>query len=310
MNIPRPQFHADGLHPLDLIRARDLAEDDDTLAENDDAQTLTDTATSSAGDGVPPPKLTKAEARAMKKAAKAQKSQSKAFKNQQKHVVGVRTEDVTLVETVLHGDKANTPDTHPLASDKTIEEVIARNMGFMSSIEEHKKALLNSITQRRRSEKERRKSSIATASNASSGTPGAKKRRYSQGLAEDGAEEDMEDLLVAALCKLGVDASHIRSGSGGSGAAGSVKRGGGGGTTATANKGGSSASPSQVSSIVASLKALVRDDLERFENEQRETCVRAGGFWRYVGRPVFERMTVIARELDWKTGTKLKEQKD
>ncbi|KAH0848474.1 hypothetical protein FOPE_02557 [Fonsecaea pedrosoi] len=303
------------------IQQLDVGNDDFEVGEetdqDDEAETVTDTTTSTADENdqqhMPPTRLTKAEARALKKAAKTAKSQSKAAKNQQKHVIGVRTADVSFVAEVLHGNNAGARPgaqpraTHPLASDKTIEEVIARNMGFMSSIQEHKKTLLSSIAQRRKSERERRKSSIAGISYHG---VGGKKRRFSEGLHDCDAEDDeMEDLLVAVLVKLGIDGGHARSTSCTANTAGpttnsvGVKKNGVGGGI---NKAPAS-SPQQTSSIVAALKALVKDDLERFENEQRETCVRAGGFWRYVGRPVFERMTKIAREVDWKTGVKLKD---
>ncbi|KAJ9604479.1 hypothetical protein H2200_011315 [Cladophialophora chaetospira] len=274
---------------------------------DDDTDTVTDTTASTIDESertlMPPPKLTKAEMRAIKKASKAAKSQSKAAKNQKKHVINVRTEDVDFVAKVLHGDAADTERpagaTHPLATDKTIEEVIARNMGFLSSIDEHKKMLLSSIAQRRRSDRDRRKSS-----SASSGGP--KKRRFSERVNDDEPDDDeMEDLLVAALVKLGVDNEHARSSS--PAIAVPVVIGGGAKKNGPGGNKEASCKPHHISSIVGNLKALVRDDLERFENEQRETCIRAGGFWRYVGRPVFERMTEIARELDWKTGMKLKE---
>ncbi|OQV04265.1 hypothetical protein CLAIMM_09175 [Cladophialophora immunda] len=288
--------------------------DDEEGDQDDDAQTVTDTTTSTTDESDRqriPPKLTKAEARALKKAAKAAKSQVKAAKNQQKHTINVRTADVSFVAEVLHGANTSTGGhlgaTHPLASDKTIEEVIARNMGFMASIEAHKKTLLSSIAQRRKSERERRKSSIAGASNHGGG---GKKRRYSEGVHDCDTEDDeMEDLLVAVLVKLGVDGGHARSSGCPANAVAVAANGVGAkknGVGAGINKAPASSSQ-QTPSLVAALKALVKDDLERFENEQRETCVRAGGFWRYVGRPVFERMTKIARELDWKTGVKLKE---
>lgn len=46
----------------------------------------------------------------------------------------------------------------------------------------------------------------------------------------------------------------------------------------------------------------VSEDLQKHENEQRQTCIRAGGFWRYVGRPVFDRMCEISETIDWRTG--------
>ncbi|EXJ55867.1 hypothetical protein A1O7_08798 [Cladophialophora yegresii CBS 114405] len=290
------------------VRHFDVLDGEFEDEENDDAQTVTDTTASTAEDSeralTASAKLTKAEIRAMKKASKAAKSQSKAAKNQQRHVINVRTEDVSFVAKVLHGDAADAEGpasaTHPLATDRTIEEVIARNMGFLSSIDDHKKALLSSIAQRRRSDRDRRKS----ASTASSGGP--KKRRFSERVNDDDpAEDEMEDLLVAVLGKLGVDVEHARSC--GTPLAVPIVNGGSAKKNRAGVDKGVVCRPHQITSIIASLKGLVRDDLERFENEQRETCVRAGGFWRYVGRPVFERMTQIAKELDWKTGMKLKE---
>ncbi|KIV93445.1 hypothetical protein PV10_04658 [Exophiala mesophila] len=274
-------------------------ENDDELElepEHDDTSTITSTSSTS-----PLPttvtKLTKAELRAQKKAAKMAKSTSKAAKNQAKHIVTVRSEDVDAVNRILHGEAdQQTRNTHPLASDKTIEEVIARNMGFMSSIQAHKKALMNSIAQRRRSrrEKDRRKSQRGRLSVA----------------AEDELNEEAEELetlLTAVLVKLGVGeqdvqavrSSHVQLGSAKKNNFVSTNGNGNGDAISTANR----------LSIVANLKTLVKDDLERHENEQRETCIRAGGFWRYVGKPVFDRMTQVAEQLDWKTGAKNKDVK-
>ena len=279
----------------------DLGEGEENVAD-DDALTVTDTTASTIDESeqhrMGPPKLTKAEMRAIKKASKAAKSQSKAAKNQKKHTISVRAEDVSFVAKILHGEPADVDGaTHPLATDKTIEEVIARNMGFLSSNEEHKKMLLSSISQRRKSEQNRRRSATAFS------IGGPKKRRFSErGHDNDNHDDDdMEDLVVAALTNLGIDPDHARSG--GPTAAVSASNG----ANAKKNGNGANKPTGCITSIITALKALVRDDLERFENEQRETYIRAGGFWRYVGRPVFERMTEIARELDWKTGMRFKE---
>lgn len=253
-----------------------------------------------------PGKPTKAEKRALKRAAKAVKSQNKAFKNQAKHTISIKTQDVELVNTVLHGDANSTGDTHPLASDKTIEEVIQRNLGYASSIEEHKRQLMSSIGLRRRDERERRNATPSAKDN--------KKRRFSavsqsSHNEEDEEDEETENLLTAVLTKLGVDREHIKSGGTGGRGNTNLKKNVGrhpstGGSSACNNH---SANTAHRLSIVGNLKRLVKDDLEKFDNDQRETCVRAGGFWRYVGKPVFDRMTIIAGQLDWKTGAKLKE---
>jgi hypothetical protein len=268
---------------MPILRHEGEAQDDQ---ENDDTETVTD-ATTSNSDTTAPPKLTKAETRALKKAAKVAKSQNKAFKNQAKHTISVRTEDVETVNKVLHGDTDQVA-THPLASDKTIEEVMQRNMGYMSNIADHKRQMMSSIAQKRRSERERRRS-----------VQHNKKRRFSSvGDADDTVEEDeeTEQLLAAALTNLGIAPAH--AGGAASGGQSNVKK--------CVGKSPAAGTSSAQASIVANLRTLVKDDLERHENEQRETCIRAGGFWRYVGRPVFERMTKIAEELDWKTGALLK----
>lgn len=251
---------------------------------------------------VPPGKLTKAEKRALKRAAKAAKSQSKAAKNQAKYTISVKTEDVELVNTVLHGDVTPTTETHPLAQDKSIEEVIKRNMGFVSSIEEHKKQLMASIALRRKNDRERRNATLAVADN--------KKRRFSA-LShssyndEDDEDDETETLLTAVLTKLGIDREHVKSGGGSANVKKNIGKSPSMSGTPSASCTGSRSANRQA--IVGNLKTLVKDDLEKFENDHRETCIRAGGFWRYVKKPVFERMTKIAEEVDWKTGAKLKE---
>ncbi len=258
---------------------------DNDMDDPDNAlETVMSTSTADTNDSNPLRKQSKAEIRAAKKAAKAEKSQAKAAKNQRKQSVTVRSEDIEAVTRVLHGDNAaEAAATHPLASDKTVEDVINRNKSFVSSIEAHKKQLLSSIARKRKTERERQRSN----------GKGKGKKRPSDEF--DEREAEMDDLVAAVLTNLGVDASHIQTT--GSGAGSKKEKGGKAG-------GGSGA---QISSIVASLKKEIREDLKTFEHEQRETCIRAGGFWRYVGSKVFERMTLIAQEVDWKTGQKLKE---
>lgn len=255
----------------------------------------------------PPGRPTKAEKRALKRAAKAVKSQNKAFKNQARHTISVKTQDVEFVNTVLHGEASPSSATHPLASDKTIEEVIQRNLGFVSHIEAHKRQLIHSIGVRRRDERR----------NATPNPKDSKKRRFSavsnnSHQDEDEEDEETENLLIAVLMRLGIDREQIKlSGSAGRGntnlrkSLGKYPSMSGASSTAPGNNHSSPAAHRL--SLVGSLKRLVKEDLEKFENDQRETYIRAGGFWRYVGKPVFDRMTTIAGELDWKTGVKLKE---
>jgi hypothetical protein len=76
--------------------------------------------------------------RALKKAIKAEKSISKASKNQQKHTVSVRREDIEAVARAIRGDDfgAVNNDGHPFATDKTIEQVVKRNLRSVSTIQE------------------------------------------------------------------------------------------------------------------------------------------------------------------------------
>lgn len=301
LNIHRPR-----LQPERAQHDHDGQDDAEGHDENDDIEATT-TDTTASDQMVPPGKPTKAEKRALKRAAKAVKSQNKAFKNQARHTISVKTQDVEFVNTVLHGEPTPGSATHPLASDKTIEEVIQRNLGFVSHIEAHKRQLIHSIGIRRRDERR-------------NGTPNPKdnkKRRFSavsnnSHHDEDEEDEETENLLAAVLVRLGIDQEQIKlSGSTGRANANSRKNlgkhpsmSGISSTTAAYNY---SSPAAHHLSIVGSLKRLVKEDLEKYENDQHETYVRAGGFWRYVGRPVFDRMTAIAGELDWKTGLKLKE---
>ena len=224
------------------------------------------------------PKLTAAEKRVQKKAAKDQKAQSKAAKNQLKHNVSVKQEDIDNVKNVLHGDQEDetSGSGHPLATDKSIEDVIARNRSFVANIREHRKDLLRAIGGRRKSDKERRR---------------LRKRASDQNgqinsiTAED---EETEELVNAILVKLGVAVQVVESKSSTT-------------TPTTSPKAATFADKARVD-ITEKLRAAIKDDLEKHENEQRQTCIRAGGFWRYVGRSCFERMTEIAERIDWRTG--------
>lgn len=276
-NNPPEQAAADEDAPVEDEVVQPQNEDADNAENPLEPVDTQDTTASS--EAMPQPKLTKAEVRAQKKAVKAAKSQSKAAKNQKKHTINVRSEDVALIARILHGDSlSGTADTHPLASDKEIDDVIRRNLGYVSSIEAHKKQLLSSIAQKRRTDQERRRTGLA-----------------------DESDDEMEGVLAAILAKLGVDAAHIGTAVAGSGAGGKKEN-------RRAHRSGEETA--QPLTIVASMKALIKDDLERFINEQKETCVRAGAFWRYAGKPIFDRMTRIAMEVDWKTGMKLKDREE
>lgn len=77
-----------------------------------------------------------AQKRALKKEVKTGKSISKAIKNQRKHAVTVGMVDVQAVAQAIHGSGYGQQKIsgYALATDKTIKEVMKRNLGFVSSI--------------------------------------------------------------------------------------------------------------------------------------------------------------------------------
>ena len=214
--------------------------------------------------------------RALKKEIKAEKSISKASKNQQKHTVSVRREDIEAVARAIHGDDfgATSNDGHPLGTDKTIEQVVKRNLGFVSAIQEHRSALLESLAKER---------DITS------------KNRQSQRSENDEAElldmrERMEDLVVAVLRKIGVHSASPTlafnaPATNGFGTLGSGKR--------------------TKAAIVQKLSAAIAEDIENHENEQRQTYQRAAGFWRYANHEILVRLTEHAKKVNWATGEKI-----
>ncbi|KAJ9644931.1 hypothetical protein H2204_001393 [Knufia peltigerae] len=249
------------------------------------SETVASTSTTGDNDGNQQRKQSKSEIRAAKKAVKAERSRAKAAKNQRRQSVPVRSEDIEAVARVLHGEHAaEAAATHPLATDKTVEDVINRNRSFVASIEAHKKLLLYSVARNRKIGRQRQK-------------PSGNGVRHKRSDSEQSEEKDaeMNDLVTAVLTNLGIVPAHISHGGAGSGSKKEKE-----------NKGAIDAG-APVSAIIVNLKKEIKEDLKTFEHEQREVCIRAGGFWRYVGSRVFERMTKIAQKVDWKTGRKLKE---
>lgn len=169
----------------------------------------------------------------------------------------------------------------------------------MANIKEHKAYLLKSVGGRRKQERAKR----------------VRRQRMEAGLSvsdergwvdegEDG--EGWEEVVDAVLVKLGVTLPASGGGGGCSASTASLgHRFENGFATPKRSAGGSVSARRDV--VVAQLRTLVEEDLTKFENEQRQTCIRAGGFWRYVGKSVFERMMEVTRGLDWRTGVIRKE---
>ena len=220
----------------------------------------------------------RAERRAFKKAVKHDRSLKKSAKNEERHTVSIRQSDIDRIAKALHGDSTDTctGSGHPLATDKVLEEVIERNRRFVANIEEHKSYLRSSVASARRATNGPRRNHRGSTSEADA----------------TATNEDAEELVNAVLLQLGIDTT-----------VGSGKR---------RDRSGSfcSTPPAKMATVMAKLRAAIHEDIEKHENEQRDTCIRAGGFWRYCGRPVFDRMTAVARTIDWRTGQILKKQKE
>ncbi|ETN41915.1 uncharacterized protein HMPREF1541_03854 [Cyphellophora europaea CBS 101466] len=268
---------------------RDIQADDDVNLENDLADETTSNSAPSTTSSKP--KATKAEVRAAKREAKEAKSRRKSLKNQSKHPVALRVADIDHIAFVLHGEQS-TGESHPLATDKCIEDVMERNRRYVTSIAEHKALLLKEVGRTRRVEAERKR--------------GLRKRKerdsfsYGSGEAYHGSalDDEQESLVNAVLIKLDIPVEATGDGTATANTPITPKRGSSG------NKGNQ-----EKAMVLAQLRIAIADDLVKHENEQRQTCVRAGGFWRYVGRQVFERMMDVAERIDWKTGEQKKGRK-
>jgi hypothetical protein len=221
----------------------------------------------------------KADQRAYKKAIKHEKSLKKSAKNSERHILFIRQSDIDAVTGALHGNQSDTSTGtgHPLATDQYLEDVIERNRRFVANIQEHKVYLRKSVRAARR----------ATNSKRSS-----RKKGKTTDVEDSSMEDEAEDMVKGVLMELGIDVS------------------------ATASKRPDrrdsfcATSPARIAAVVVKLRTAVQEDIEKHENEQRSTCIRAGGFWRYVGRPVFDRMTEVARCIDWRTGRIIKDEVD
>jgi hypothetical protein len=262
-------------------------------------------------DDVPPTpkaaKLTKAEVRAAKREAKAAKSTKKSLKNQSKHVVAIKAADIEQVAINLHGDSTE-DEGHPLATDKCIEDVMKRNQGYVKNIAEHKALLLKEVGRTRRAvEAERLRKARMRRQRGESVTHnnnnGASRNQHKAPDESAFLDEENDAIVNAILIRLGLPKELVAFGSESS--AGTMtpmtpRRVSSG--CVNGGSGSSRAHSQEMAMVLAQLRVAIADDLTKHENEQRQTCIRAGGFWRYVGRPVFERMMAIAERIDWRSG--------
>lgn len=221
--------------------------------------------------------LTVAKRRALKKQMKAEKSISKAAKNERKHVVTVRREDIETVARAIHGDhhKGEEIRGNPLATDKTIDEVVKRNLGFVSAIREHRFVLLRSLAKER---------DIAS------------KNKQLQRCENDEAQmvdpkEEMRELVTAVLTELGINLLSPPL---------ALK------SPTTASFGTPSSGKKSKAAILQKLSTAIAEDIEHHENELKQTYQRAAGFWRYANHEILVRLTEHARKVDWITGEKVR----
>jgi hypothetical protein len=267
--------------------------------ELETASTSAPSTTSSVGIKLPKP--TKAEQRAAKREAKDAKSRRKSLKNQGKYNgIVIRADDIEAIGTVLHGEQS-TDESHPLASDKCIEDVMERNRGYVTSIYEHKAMLLKEVGRTRRVELERTRKAKKRKERDSISNGSGYGNSHPAGGDSGLVDEEQEALVNAVLIRLGISVEAAADG----GAAGAALH-----SPITPKRSSSAGKSSQeVEMVLAQLRVAIAEDLVKHENEQRSTCIRAGGFWRYVGRPVFDRMMEVAERIDWKTGMLIKSKK-
>lgn len=59
--------------------------------------------------------------------------------------------------------------------------------------------------------------------------------------------------------------------------------------------------------LLKQLRNIIRDDIDKVENENRDTMMRMAGYWRYVNRKTYNFMVRHNQIWDWATGQKLEE---
>ena len=188
----------------------------------------------------------KAEKRASKKAVKYDRSLKKSTRNSERHIVSIRQSDIEKVTKALHGESEDTStgSGHPLATDQDLKEVIERNRRFVANISEHKVYL--------------RKSAAA----ARKATNGQRKKHLGKTIeADPTADENVEEIVNGVLLQLGIDSIGTL------------------GKRPDKLDSFCSTPPAKMASVMSKLRTAIREDIEKHENEQRQTCIRAGGFW-------------------------------
>jgi hypothetical protein len=220
---------------------------------------------------------TTAQRRALKKEVKAEKSISKAAKNQRKNIVTVRREDIETVARAIHGHDYEVDRIRgtPLATDKTIDEVMKRNLGFVSGIQEHRSVLLKSLAKERDFTSKNKQPQRSEMEEVKPADPKA----------------EMGDLVTAVLTKLEIPSVSPTLPLKSPATAGFATPGNGKRVKAA---------------ILQKLSAAIAEDIENHENELKQTYQRAAGFWRYANNEILVRLTEHARKIDWTTGERVR----
>ena len=234
------------------------------------------------------PRRTKAEQRALKREEEAEKSKAKATRNQQRHGVRFTQQDIDTVARAIHGEDYGAASTKssPLATDENIDDLIKRNLSFVSALESHRSLLVQTVAKQRKILSEPAKRSRRSCA-------GGVGKRDSSDL--PGGDNNNTDAFVFAIAvKLGV----------------SLAGAGGATTQQTSFKNTSKllGGASKVKKpVMQRLCQAIAEDVKKHENELRETAVRTEGFWRYATTEVFFRMKENAEKVDRKTGAILRE---
>lgn len=263
---------------------------------------------------VAPKRKSQAKVHADRVQARKDKRSAKKARHSQRNRVGslITSSDVEHIAAVIHGEShdessSSPPWTHPLTSDKTIDDVIERNFSLVSKMQAHKIDLC---------EKAR-----------SGGKENKEQKRVKRAGGDDvgGAEMtvDVNEVVSAIMLKLGVSSIHVKASLPSNNSSNDIsskshdafintppssqnrKRS----TTATAtlhpflssvsstmphSTPTSTANSSDTSKAILNttlrLRASITHDLASHENEVHATAARAAGFWRYVGKVVFQRM--------------------
>ncbi|KAI4277579.1 MAG: hypothetical protein LQ337_001652 [Flavoplaca oasis] len=72
-------------------------------------------------------------------------------------------------------------------------------------------------------------------------------------------------------------------------------------------KPGSKRSSKERVALLKQLRIAIRDDIDKVENEDRDTMMRMAGYWRYVNRRTYNFMVRHKQIWDWATGQTLEE---